>query len=310
MFNINRYYDKTSGRYIQADPIGLDGAWNRFGYVGGGNPLNVVDPEGLQATRTPLPPVSYGQTLLNIQGISLTREIQRYQPSYTYSYISGQGQGYTATNILRLQSTLFRIQQSGVCTSGNGPIAGGGAYISNITPQEILRIQNAVDRTNTTISVVGSRANGSAGPLSDWDYVVPPGTPRRTIHSMSSSLPEGYRSIGERRNQDFLILQSILICRISHLIQGNEMSNFAEVLAESGNLAVVSLSERKFPGIMIQGDTFHSIIRRLYLISDMARDSNPDLIEEIDFLKLDLKMIEDFYVKIIGDKGIKNHILE
>ena len=32
-FNINRYYDKTSGRYIQADPIGLDWGWNRFGYV-------------------------------------------------------------------------------------------------------------------------------------------------------------------------------------------------------------------------------------------------------------------------------------
>jgi len=45
-FNINRYYDKTSGRYIQADPIGLDGGWNRFGYVGG-NPLNAVDPQGL-----------------------------------------------------------------------------------------------------------------------------------------------------------------------------------------------------------------------------------------------------------------------
>lgn len=88
------------------------------------------------------------------------------------------------------------------------------------------------------------------------------------------------------------------------------MSNFAEILAVSGNLAVVSLSERKFPGIMIQGDTFHSIIRRLYLISDMAKDSNPDLIEEIDFLKLDLKMIEDFYVKTLGDKDIRNHILE
>lgn len=88
------------------------------------------------------------------------------------------------------------------------------------------------------------------------------------------------------------------------------MSNFAEVLAVSGNLAVVSLSERKFPGIMIQGDTFHSIIRRLYLISVMAKDSNPDLIEEIDFLRLDLKMIEDFYVKTLGDKEIRNHIPE
>ncbi|GAB2828716.1 hypothetical protein GCM10027276_34540 [Comamonas piscis] len=45
-FNINRYYDKTSGRYIQADPIGLDGGWNRFGYVGG-NPLNGTDRLGL-----------------------------------------------------------------------------------------------------------------------------------------------------------------------------------------------------------------------------------------------------------------------
>ena len=41
-----RTYEPRLGRYVSADPIGLDGGWNRFGYAKG-NSLKYVDPLGL-----------------------------------------------------------------------------------------------------------------------------------------------------------------------------------------------------------------------------------------------------------------------
>ena len=45
-YNTFRTYDPAQGRYTQGDPIGLEGGFNRFGYVGG-NPLSYSDPYGL-----------------------------------------------------------------------------------------------------------------------------------------------------------------------------------------------------------------------------------------------------------------------
>lgn len=42
-----------------------------------------------------------------------------------------------------------------------------------LTQGEIKRIGNAATRINKPITVVGSRASGTAGAYSDWDYVLP-----------------------------------------------------------------------------------------------------------------------------------------
>lgn len=44
--------------------------------------------------------------------------------------------------------------------------------LGSLTRGEALRIQSFADKYGTTVNVVGSRAKGTAGPLSDFDYIL------------------------------------------------------------------------------------------------------------------------------------------
>jgi RHS repeat-associated protein len=59
-YNYFRDYDPKLGRYIQADPIGLNGGLNRYGYVGQ-SPLMYADPRG----------ENYGRLALSLGGAAL-----------------------------------------------------------------------------------------------------------------------------------------------------------------------------------------------------------------------------------------------
>ncbi|MET3459795.1 RHS repeat-associated protein [Variovorax sp. 1133] len=71
-YNYFRSYDARIGRYSQPDPIGLNGGWNRFGYVDG-NPFAGFDPLGLyteiiQWGRSPGLAGSWGHISGNVNG--------------------------------------------------------------------------------------------------------------------------------------------------------------------------------------------------------------------------------------------------
>ena len=59
-YNMHRYYDPDTGRYLTPDPLGLAGMDpNLYGYVGG-NPINYIDPFGL---------IKWGPTLRSGSGM-------------------------------------------------------------------------------------------------------------------------------------------------------------------------------------------------------------------------------------------------
>lgn len=59
-YNLNRYYNPEIGRYMEADPVGLEGGLNPYAYAGS-NPVMSIDPTGLAWVNVWLQKGSFGK---------------------------------------------------------------------------------------------------------------------------------------------------------------------------------------------------------------------------------------------------------
>lgn len=95
-----------------------------------------------------------------------------------------------------------------------GKAAKGGGNV--LSKGELLRIENAATRINKPITVVGSRAKGTAGAYSDWDYVIP-GLNSKNWSTIKNSLP-GSRSVLDNTPRNIDIFKGPLDVTKPHII--------------------------------------------------------------------------------------------
>lgn len=72
------------------------------------------------------------------------------------------------------------------------------------------------------------------------------------------------------------------------------------------NFAVVQLPERKYPGVVFQGDTLHSMTTQVSEMQKLLEEHDlTNLSEEIRLLLDDLLKIQKSYERVCSDQGIE-----
>lgn len=80
----------------------------------------------------------------------------------------------------------------------------------------------------------------------------------------------------------------------------------AELLSPPVNFAVVQLPERKYPGVVVQGDTLHSLKQQVEQMGRLLGTMNlEELAGEIEYMEARLSEALGHFERVCAERGIR-----